>query len=499
MRLEEFLIAVNHPLSAKMPLPQMKSGQTAAPDTTSPTPREGFPIRDGGPISKFARATLILLSIGIGWTASALNTGTPAPQAIPRDENQAVLRVGTSGDYAPFSTTATNVTGTPANPEANAETRNDAAPTYRGFDPDLARAYAKDRNLSVHFVGFAWPELLADLEAGRFDVAMSGITVRPERSLAGRFTVPVASSGALALVPEHAALHVADDLNRPGLRSAGNAGGHLEQTARKLFPRATLIPIANNAGVLDTLATGRADAVITDTQEAPHWLEASTGLRVVGPFTRDRKALLVAAGKPELARDLDDWLLAQESNGRMAIWRTRYLNAGPNSETGRPVLSALLAAIAERLALMPLVAEAKRSSQTDVEAPEREAQVIDAALARVRKTESAAGIPIDHRIATRAITNFFVAQIAAAKSIQRNVLAHPTTLASGPPPALDSALRPALLRIGDRIARLIVELPRNIPAREIEERSQLELAGLGLSEERIAAIAHGLMELGSNP
>jgi hypothetical protein len=60
-------------------------------------------------------------------------------------------------------------------------------------------------------------------------------------------------------------------------------------------------------------------------------------------------------------------------------------------------------------------------------------------------------------------------------------------------------LRPALLRIGDRIARLIVLLPRDIPAREIEERSQLELGDLGLPEARVAAIAHGLMAVSSAP
>jgi chorismate mutase len=148
---------------------------------------------------------------------------------------------------------------------------------------------------------------------------------------------------------------------------------------------------------------------------------------------------------------------------------------------------------------MPLVAEAKRVSRTDVEAPAREAQVIDAALERVRETESAAGIPADQQIDAAAVAQLFVAQMAAAKSIQRSVLARPPPLASGPPPALDSALRPALLRIGDRIARLIVRLHRNIPAREIEERSQRELGDLGLPEARIAAIAHGLMAVSSAP
>ncbi len=52
----------------------------------------------------------------------------------------------------------------------------------------------------VVWTRFKWPELIADLRAGQFDVAADGITVRPERSVAGRFTVPIARGGAVLLL-----------------------------------------------------------------------------------------------------------------------------------------------------------------------------------------------------------------------------------------------------------------------------------------------------------
>jgi cyclohexadienyl dehydratase len=76
--------------------------------------------------------------------------------------------VGTSGDYAPFSFPA------PATPEG--------VGGFDGFDLVLARAYAEERGLQLELVRFSWPKLLGDLAGGRFEVAMSGITVRPERS-----------------------------------------------------------------------------------------------------------------------------------------------------------------------------------------------------------------------------------------------------------------------------------------------------------------------------
>jgi cyclohexadienyl dehydratase len=86
------------------------------------------------------------------------------------------LRVGTSGDYAPFS-------------------QDGKAGELRGFDVAVARAYAEERGLELEFVRFRWPQLLRDLAADRFDVAMSGVTVRPLRSVAGRFSVPSSRAG----------------------------------------------------------------------------------------------------------------------------------------------------------------------------------------------------------------------------------------------------------------------------------------------------------------
>lgn len=407
----------------------------------------------------------------------AIALGVLAP-AVAIGQAEGVLRVGTSGDYAPFSM---------ASPGPDGQT------VFRGLAPEIARAYAEDRGLELVFVRFDWPNLLDDLGADRFDVAMGGITVRPERSLAGRFSLPITGSGAVALVRSDGPLAALADLERPGLPMAVNAGGHLERTARKSFPQAALLTLDENAGVMAELDAGRADAVITDTLEAPHWRAGRTDLRTLGPFTRDRKALWVRVENAELALDLDRWLLAQERSGRLAEWRARHLGEQPQVLPPRPVLSGLLAAMAERLALMPAVAEAKRASGSPVAVPAREVRVLKAALARVRESERALGIPEAQALPPAAVSEFFVAQIEAAKAIQRRVLAEPRPPNLGPPFSLDEDLRPALLRIGDRIARLLVQLPQGIDDDEIRERCQGALAGLGLDPGRMDALAQGLI------
>jgi cyclohexadienyl dehydratase len=395
-------------------------------------------------------------------------TGTAAPTAV---------RVGASGDYAPFSV---------ASPDGK---------DLRGFDVAVARAYARDRRLALEFVRFRWDELLPALDARRFDVAMSGVTVRPERSAAGRFTVAVAETGAVVLVRDPRARPDLRALDDPRVRIGVNAGGHLERVTRGRFRHAIVVAIRDNAAVRRALIDGRIDAAVTDTLEAPLWMrhraphERTEGWKVLGPLTRDRKAYLVRADRPDLAHDLDEWLLERERDGTLARLRGEHFGPLHTAGTATPV-HALVAAIDERLSLMPAVAGAKAAAGSPVDTPERELLVMAATRAAVADAAAThgRGPPSDD-----AIDRLSRVLIEAAKDVQRAALADPAPRTAGPSPDLATMLRPALLRIGDRIAHLVVSLPASIDRATIADAVRDGLRAHPLSEARrrdlIAAIA----------
>ncbi len=394
-------------------------------------------------------------------------TSPSAAQHIPS------LRIGVSGDYPPFSFARK---GDPTGLE--------------GFDLAVARAYAADQQRELEMVRFRWPELLSDLAADRFDVGMSGITIRPERSVAGIFSVPVMASGAVVLVREDGGFADLASLDHPEAKIGVNQGGHLERVTRAHFPGAAITAIPENAAVRGALRDGKVDAVVTDTLEAPIWLEGSVGLRQLGPFTSDLKAYLVHPERKELAASLDAWLLDRESDGTLAALRRRYLGHGDSLHTAEPVC-ALLAAVGERLDLMPLVAEAKRATGAPVTVPERERRVIDAALAATRE---AARDAHQRPASDRAVRSFFEAQIAAAKEIQRRTLAA-GPVGESPPADLDTSLRPALLRIGNRIAYLLQKLPARVERADLQGRARQRLRTPGLSEGARDALVEAILAL----
>lgn len=403
----------------------------------------------------------------------------------PRPPPLSALRAGTSGDYPPFSDW------------------KQERPS--GFDAALVEAFAAANGLEPTWARFRWPELTSDFSAGKFDLVASGITVRPERSVLGRYSVPVVRNGAVLLLrrPRWApppagspgelsqALAEVRALDRPELRVAVNRGGHLERVARSLFAQAQLTTIPDNAAVREALATGQVDAALTNTTEAPRWAEGLEGIEHLGPLTRDVVALWVRPDQPQLAAQLDAWLLAQEESGALGQLRARYLGAGATEKTARPV-EALLAATAERLALMPLVAEAKQRAGTPVEDSAQEARVREAFRASVREAAAALNLtpPPDE-----ALDAFTQAQMDAAKALQQRAPAE----ASGPSYSLEQQLRPAVARVSAKMAALVVRLPPGLEPSAVSRQARDWLGASGLEPSEVERLARALAGLRSPP
>jgi cyclohexadienyl dehydratase len=298
--------------------------------------------------------------------------------------------VGSSGDYPPFSFHA-------------------ASGELTGFDVTMAQRLAHDLGRPVELVAFRWPDLVGQLRAGAFDVAMSGVTVRADRALSVGFTRPYAVSGAVAVIraADREKYRSIAALDRENVRIAVNRGGHLEQVARQQFSHAQIVPLADNAALPHALAHGDVDAAISEEFEAHTWTPQA--FVTLGPFTRDRKAYAVRRERSELLHQIDDWLAAREADGWLNEQRRRWLGESAVRTTEQAGLEALVAAMDLRLQLMPFVAAVKRREHLPIADPAQEARVIE----RVRSAATAAGLPPD------AVAELFRIQMEAAKAVEQ--------------------------------------------------------------------------------
>ena len=231
-----------------------------------------------------------------------------AGEALDGIRSRGVLRVGTTGDYKPF---------TFRNPDG----------TYYGADIDMARRLADRLGVKLAFVPTVWAKLNDDFAAGRFDIAMGGVTILPARAATGDFSTVVYVDGKrpIARCADQDRFTTIQSIDQPGVRVIVNPGASNEDFARAHFAHAQLTVHADNATVFDEIVAGRADVMVTDGIEVDHQAFLHPQLcptHVAAPFTRLEKAYWLPKD-PDLVKIVDEWLADEMRSGS---W-TRILEA----------------------------------------------------------------------------------------------------------------------------------------------------------------------------
>jgi len=209
------------------------------------------------------KTTLSLVTAAV-LGASALVSPAHAGPRLDRIMDTKVLRVGTPGDYRPFAI------------------KTDAG--YSGHDIDVIEAMAKELGVKVEYVPTTWPNLMKDIQADRFDVAVGGITRNVARIRQIEMLPSYAPFGKVALVraADKDKFRALADLNQPGVRVIKNPGGTNETFVLENLKAAQVSTHEKNAEIPALIAEGKGDVMITETYEALHY--AKTDPRLYAAF-----------------------------------------------------------------------------------------------------------------------------------------------------------------------------------------------------------------------
>lgn len=225
-----------------------------------------------------------------------------------------VLRIGTTGDYAPFSH------------------RADDAP-LSGIDIDLARHLAGALEVAPVFVTTTWPALMQDLAEGAYDIAMSGVSRTLDRQRHGYLSQPyyVGGKTPIARCGEEGSYNSLAAIDRREVRVIVNPGGTNEQFVDRHLRRAKKVLHQDNRTIFAALEEGVADVMITDRVE----VELQTRVRpalcatMAEPLTYQEKAYLLPQDEPWRAF-VDTWLALAQADGTVTqVFRAHGVELRP--------------------------------------------------------------------------------------------------------------------------------------------------------------------------
>lgn len=190
-----------------------------------------------------------------------------AGERLDRVLETKILRVGTPGDYRPFSM-LDKTTG-----------------TYEGHDIDVIELLASELGVTVEFVPSSWPSLMEDYQNDAYDIAVGGITRSLARMLKADFLPPYAPNGKVAIIrrEDKDILTSIEKMDVSERTVIVNPGGTNEKFVQTNFKNATIVVHPNNAEIPGLIAEGKGDMMITEVYEAV--LYSRKDERLYGAFT----------------------------------------------------------------------------------------------------------------------------------------------------------------------------------------------------------------------
>ena len=235
-----------------------------------------------------------------------------ADDALAAIKERGVLRVGTAGDYQPMS-------------YLDPETRR-----YVGFDAELAEDLADALGVELEYVETSWPTLMADTLAGKFDLAICGITITDARQEQALMSDGYLGNGKTVLCrAEDAGRYTSlSAINRPEVRVMENPGGLNEKFARENLPNATLIIHDVNQEIPGLVAAGEADVMITEIMEAGYYVGQDSRLAaplIYAPFTQGQLGVLMPKGSETLLDYVNAFLAQEKASGRIDALAEEYI------------------------------------------------------------------------------------------------------------------------------------------------------------------------------
>ena len=189
-----------------------------------------------------------------------------------------------------------------------------------GIDIDLSADFARELGVKLQYVESSFPKLIEDLVADRCDIAMHAVGVLPARAEKLKFSQPYLQSDIYGVTTRSARLKTWDDIDKPGVQVAVQAGTFMEPVMAAALKQAKMVVIKPPVTREQELEAGRVDVFMTDYPYSRRLLDNADWARLIAPpkpFFVLPYAYAVKPGDEAWLKRVDDFVAAIKRDGRL--------------------------------------------------------------------------------------------------------------------------------------------------------------------------------------
>lgn len=206
-----------------------------------------------------------------------------------------------------------------------------------GFDVELSTEIAKRLGLEVEYLAPQDFDSIIPMikQGGKADIGNSAFSITPEREEEIDFTVPYLDSNLGIAVKTGSgiasgdAATVIEELNKPEMTVAVQAGTTGEDWATEHLPDATIVPLASVTVCMTGVSTGQYNAFVADLPVIGYQTTASfTDCEIVLEIpTGEQYGIVVSEDNPGLTSAIDEVLLEMEEDGSLQALKTKWFGS----------------------------------------------------------------------------------------------------------------------------------------------------------------------------
>ena len=195
--------------------------------------------------------------------------------------------------------------------------------TIVGIDAEIAQAIADELGLELVIEDMEFDGIIGAVTAGKVDMGLAGMTVTEDRLENVNFSDTYAHASQVVIVTNDSEIATVDDLAN---KTVGVQLGTTGDIYAEDIEGVTLERYNKGFEAVQSLLTGKIDAVIIDEQPAKAFVSQNEGIKILEEkFTDEDYAAAIAKDNTELVEAVNKALASLKSSGKLDEIVAKYI------------------------------------------------------------------------------------------------------------------------------------------------------------------------------